>query len=52
MHLSEALAQIRFSEMVEKKDILEAFRLLEVAVQQFVTVPANVKQHKDNICWC
>ncbi|XP_058756779.1 DNA replication licensing factor MCM4-like [Vicia villosa] len=34
LRLSEALARIRFSEWVEKHDVLEAFRLLEVAMQQ------------------
>lgn len=37
IRLSEALARIRFSEKVEKKDVLEAFRLLEVALQQSAT---------------
>nr|KAJ0204532.1 hypothetical protein LSAT_V11C500272140 [Lactuca sativa] len=37
IRLSEALARIRFSELVEKKDVVEAFRLLEVALQQSAT---------------
>ncbi|CAL5387556.1 unnamed protein product [Camellia sinensis] len=37
IRLSEALARIRFSELVEKKDVIEAFRLLEVALQQSAT---------------
>ncbi|KVH93228.1 Mini-chromosome maintenance complex protein 4 [Cynara cardunculus var. scolymus] len=37
IRLSEALARIRFSEWVEKKDVIEAFRLLEVALQQSAT---------------
>lgn len=37
IRLSEALARIRFSELVEKKDVTEAFRLLEVAMQQSAT---------------
>ncbi|XP_071715037.1 DNA replication licensing factor MCM4 [Rutidosis leptorrhynchoides] len=37
IRLSEALARIRFSEWVEKKDVVEAFRLLEVALQQSAT---------------
>ncbi|CAM8926614.1 unnamed protein product [Rhodiola kirilowii] len=37
IRLSEALARIRFSEWVEKKDVTEAFRLLEVALQQSAT---------------
>ncbi|PHT93510.1 DNA replication licensing factor MCM4 [Capsicum annuum] len=37
IRLSEALARIRFSEKVEKKDVMEAFRLLEVALQQSAT---------------
>lgn len=37
IRLSEALARIRFSEWVEKKDVVEAFRLLEVAMQQSAT---------------
>ncbi|KAJ7978505.1 DNA helicase [Quillaja saponaria] len=37
IHLSEALARIRFSELVEKRDVMEAFRLLEVAMQQSAT---------------
>lgn len=37
IRLSEALARIRFSEWVEKRDVMEAFRLLEVAMQQSAT---------------
>ncbi|XAR72782.1 DNA helicase [Bertholletia excelsa] len=37
IRLSEALARIRFSELVEKRDVMEAFRLLEVALQQSAT---------------
>ncbi|XP_074335653.1 DNA replication licensing factor MCM4 [Apium graveolens] len=37
IRLSEALARIRFSELVEKRDVVEAFRLLEVAMQQSAT---------------
>ncbi|XP_027112176.1 DNA replication licensing factor MCM4 [Coffea arabica] len=37
IRLSEALARIRFSEWVEKQDVMEAFRLLEVALQQSAT---------------
>ncbi|XP_042506846.1 DNA replication licensing factor MCM4 [Macadamia integrifolia] len=37
IRLSEALARIRFSELVEKRDVAEAFRLLEVALQQSAT---------------
>ncbi|CAB4320436.1 unnamed protein product [Prunus armeniaca] len=37
IRLSEALARIRFSEWVEKHDVVEAFRLLEVAMQQSAT---------------
>lgn len=37
IRLSEALARIRFSESVEKHDVMEAFRLLEVAMQQSAT---------------
>ncbi|KAL3515124.1 hypothetical protein ACH5RR_022026 [Cinchona calisaya] len=37
IRLSEALARIRFSEWVEKQDVVEAFRLLEVALQQSAT---------------
>ncbi|KAK6143441.1 hypothetical protein DH2020_023789 [Rehmannia glutinosa] len=37
IRLSEALARIRFSELVEKRDVAEAFRLLEVAMQQSAT---------------
>ncbi|KAJ8753206.1 hypothetical protein K2173_017800 [Erythroxylum novogranatense] len=37
LRLSEALARIRFSEWVEKPDVVEAFRLLEVAMQQSAT---------------
>ncbi|KAL8170270.1 hypothetical protein V2J09_022074 [Rumex salicifolius] len=37
IRLSEALARMRFSEWVEKGDVTEAFRLLEVAMQQSAT---------------
>uniref|UniRef100_A0A2N9GXC5 DNA replication licensing factor MCM4 n=1 Tax=Fagus sylvatica TaxID=28930 RepID=A0A2N9GXC5_FAGSY len=37
IRLSEALARIRFSDWVEKSDVIEAFRLLEVAMQQSAT---------------
>ncbi|KAI3805709.1 hypothetical protein L1987_28327 [Smallanthus sonchifolius] len=37
IRLSEALARIRFSESVKKDDVVEAFRLLEVALQQSAT---------------
>ncbi|KAF5203254.1 Dna helicase [Thalictrum thalictroides] len=37
IRLSEALARIRFSELVETPDVAEAFRLLEVALQQSAT---------------
>lgn len=37
IRLSEALARIRFSEWVEKCDVKEAFRLLDVALQQSAT---------------
>ncbi|GAB4837860.1 DNA replication licensing factor, mcm4 component [Ancistrocladus abbreviatus] len=37
IRLSEALARMRFSEWVEKRDVIEAFRLLEVALQQSAT---------------
>ncbi|KAG8643959.1 hypothetical protein MANES_11G087401v8 [Manihot esculenta] len=37
IRLSEALARIRLSEWVEKSDVIEAFRLLEVAMQQSAT---------------
>ncbi|CAA7402877.1 unnamed protein product [Spirodela intermedia] len=37
IRLSEALARIRFSERVEEQDVVEAFRLLEVAMQQSAT---------------
>ncbi|KAJ4967870.1 hypothetical protein NE237_014571 [Protea cynaroides] len=37
IRLSEAVARIRFSERVEKNDVAEAFRLLEVALQQSAT---------------
>ncbi|KAE9616492.1 putative DNA helicase [Lupinus albus] len=37
IRLSEALARIRFSEWVEKHDVIEAFRLLNVAMQQSAT---------------
>ncbi|XP_061340618.1 DNA replication licensing factor MCM4 [Gastrolobium bilobum] len=39
IRLSEALARIRFSEWVELSDVTEAFRLLEVAMQQSATDP-------------
>ncbi|GJN18689.1 hypothetical protein PR202_gb05877 [Eleusine coracana subsp. coracana] len=37
IRLSEALARMRFSEVVEVRDVEEAFRLLEVAMQQSAT---------------
>ncbi|XP_047956027.1 DNA replication licensing factor MCM4 isoform X2 [Salvia hispanica] len=37
IRLSEGLARIRLSELVEKSDVIEAFRLLEVAMQQSAT---------------
>ncbi|XP_041998995.1 DNA replication licensing factor MCM4-like [Salvia splendens] len=37
IRLSEGLARIRFSEVVNKSDVIEAFRLLEVAMQQSAT---------------
>lgn len=37
IRLSEAHARIHFSEWVEKRDVMEAFRLLEVAMQQSAT---------------
>ncbi|XP_072967808.1 DNA replication licensing factor MCM4 [Typha angustifolia] len=37
IRLSEALARMRFSERVEVHDVTEAFRLLEVAMQQSAT---------------
>ncbi|XP_020105352.1 DNA replication licensing factor MCM4 [Ananas comosus] len=37
IRLSEALARMRFSEWVELRDVREAFRLLEVALQQSAT---------------
>ncbi|GMH02785.1 hypothetical protein Nepgr_004624 [Nepenthes gracilis] len=37
IRLSEALARMRFSQWVEKWDVAEAFRLLEVALQQSAT---------------
>ncbi|PKA59683.1 Protein PROLIFERA [Apostasia shenzhenica] len=37
IRLSEALARMRFSETVEVRDVQEAFRLLEVAMQQSAT---------------
>ncbi|GAB2225111.1 hypothetical protein Droror1_Dr00005898 [Drosera rotundifolia] len=41
IRLSEALARMRFSEWVEKQDVKEAFRLLEVALQQSATDPST-----------
>ncbi|XP_074589393.1 DNA replication licensing factor MCM4 [Curcuma longa] len=37
IRLGEALARLRFSEWVEVRDVAEAFRLLEVALQQSAT---------------
>ncbi|KAM7263354.1 hypothetical protein ACFE04_001037 [Oxalis oulophora] len=37
IRLSEGLARVRFSEKVETSDVTEAFRLLEVAMQQSAT---------------
>ncbi|WOL18371.1 DNA replication licensing factor MCM4 [Canna indica] len=37
IRLGEALARMRFSEWVEVRDVAEAFRLLEVALQQSAT---------------
>ncbi|XP_020517369.1 DNA replication licensing factor MCM4 [Amborella trichopoda] len=37
IRLSEALARMRFSEWVEKREVAEAFRLLKVALQQSAT---------------
>ncbi|KAL1541123.1 DNA replication licensing factor, mcm4 component [Salvia divinorum] len=37
IRLCEGLARIRFSELVDKSDVIEAFRLLEVAMQQSAT---------------
>ncbi|KNA23115.1 hypothetical protein SOVF_027630 [Spinacia oleracea] len=37
IRLSEALARMHFSEWVEKRDVTEAIRLLEVALQQSAT---------------
>ncbi|XP_015062101.1 DNA replication licensing factor MCM4 [Solanum pennellii] len=37
IRLGEGLARMRFSEKVEKRDVVEAFRLLEVALQQSAT---------------
>ncbi|MQL94869.1 hypothetical protein Taro_027535 [Colocasia esculenta] len=37
IRLSEALARMRFSDRVEERDVAEAFRLLEVALQQSAT---------------
>ncbi|KAG0489381.1 hypothetical protein HPP92_008192 [Vanilla planifolia] len=37
IRLGEALARMRFSELVQVRDVVEAFRLLEVAMQQSAT---------------
>jgi hypothetical protein len=52
IRISEALARIRFSEVVERCDAAEAVRLLEVALQQSATDHATGKtQHrKASIC--
>ncbi|OAY72638.1 DNA replication licensing factor MCM4 [Ananas comosus] len=42
IRLSEALARMRFSEWVELRDVREAFRLLEVALQQSATDHSTV----------
>ncbi|XVF01044.1 hypothetical protein REPUB_Repub04eG0053700 [Reevesia pubescens] len=51
--LSEALARIRFSEWVELRDVPEAFRLLEVAMQQSATdhstVSASERMRRENM---
>ncbi|EEC70839.1 hypothetical protein OsI_02336 [Oryza sativa Indica Group] len=64
IRLSEALARMRFSEMVEVQDVVEAFRLLEVAMQQSATdhatgtidmdlimtgISASERQRRDNL---
>ncbi|XP_031498783.1 DNA replication licensing factor MCM4 [Nymphaea colorata] len=41
IRLSEALARMRFSELVEVEDVEEAFRLLKVALQQSAMDPAT-----------
>ncbi|GAB2267672.1 DNA replication licensing factor, mcm4 component [Dionaea muscipula] len=41
IRLSEALARMRFSEWVGRQDVKEAFRLLEVAMQQSATDPST-----------
>lgn len=64
IRLSEALARMRFSEVVGVEDVREAFRLLEVAMQQSATdhatgtidmdlimtgVSASERQRRDNL---
>ncbi|TVU34032.1 hypothetical protein EJB05_15853 [Eragrostis curvula] len=64
IRLSEALARMRFSEVVEVRDVAEAFRLLEVAMQQSATdhatgtidmdlimtgISASERQRRDNL---
>uniref|UniRef100_A0A0E0JJV5 DNA replication licensing factor MCM4 n=1 Tax=Oryza punctata TaxID=4537 RepID=A0A0E0JJV5_ORYPU len=64
IRLSEALARMRFSEVVEVRDVVEAFRLLEVAMQQSATdhatgtidmdlimtgISASERQRRDNL---
>lgn len=64
IRLSEALARMRFSEVVGVRDVAEAFRLLEVAMQQSATdhatgtidmdlimtgVSASERQRRDNL---
>lgn len=64
IRLSEALARMRFSEVVGVGDVVEAFRLLEVAMQQSATdhatgtidmdlimtgVSASERQRRDNL---
>ncbi|XBI27103.1 hypothetical protein VPH35_051645 [Triticum aestivum] len=64
IRLSEALARMRFSEVVGVRDVIEAFRLLEVAMQQSATdhatgtidmdlimtgVSASERQRRDNL---